>query len=271
MKQYILILTLCTVASSTACGQHHKDADIVIKTGYGDIAIKLYDDTPLHRDNFIKLAREGFYDGLIFHRVIKDFMIQGGDPESKDAAPEKMLGQGGPGYQIDAEIMYPKFFHKKGALAAARTGDQINPERKSSGSQFYIVQGKVYTDAELDMLEQNIIRNQTQTVVMKYFEPHRNKYIELQSANDAEGMQKLQEQVLNEAAEEMEALKSYKLPADVREAYKTIGGTPQLDDAYTVFGEVVEGLDVIDKIAEVEKGAQDRPLKNVVMKMIVVK
>ena len=268
MKQYFLVLTICTVATSISCGQQiPKDADVVIETTYGNIAIKLYDETPLHRDNFIKLAKEGFYDDLIFHRVINEFMIQGGDPDSKGSTPEQPLGSGGPGYQIDAEIVYPKYFHKKGALAAARTN---NPERKSSGSQFYIVQGKVYSNEEVEMEEQSMIQRQSQAVVNKYFEPHREAYIRLQTANDAEGMEKMRDMIMNEAAAELEALKSYKLPAEIREAYTTVGGTPRLDDAYTVFGEVIDGLDVIDKIAAVETGAQDRPLKNVVMKIKVV-
>ena len=271
MKQYFLIMTICLAASSTSCGQNRSNADVVIKTNYGDILIKLYDDTPLHRDNFIKLVSDGFYDDLIFHRVINEFMIQGGDPESKGASPGTSLGQGGPGYTIDAEIVYPKYFHKKGALAAARTADQVNPERKSSGSQFYIVQGKVYSNEELDMMEQNMIRNKNQAIVMKYLEPHREEYARMQAANDGEGMRKMQEQIMNAAADELEELRSFKLPAEIREAYTTIGGTPHLDDAYTVFGEVIEGLDVIDKIAAVETGAQNRPIKDIVINMTIVK
>ena len=271
MKQYFLVLTICTMATSISCGQNLNDADVIIETSYGNIAIKLYDETPLHRDNFLKLAREGFYDDLIFHRVINEFMIQGGDPESKNASAEQALGGGGPGYQVDAEIVYPKYFHKKGALAAARTDDQINPQRKSSGSQFYIVQGKVYTNEEVDAMEQSMIQRQSQTIVNKYFEPYREEYMKLHAANDVQAMQKMQEQVMKEAADELEALKSFKMPDQIREAYTTVGGTPRLDDAYTVFGEVVDGLDVVDKIAAVATGAQNRPLQNVVMKMKLVK
>ena len=177
---------------------------------------------------------------------------------------------GGPGYNVDAEIVYPQFFHKKGALAAARTGDQMNPQRKSSGSQFYIVHGRVYTHEEVDQLEQSIISRQSQLVFGKYAQPHIEEFIRMQAANDTEGIQKLQEQVLKEAAEELEALRSYKIPDDLREAYTTIGGTPHLDDAYTVFGEVVEGFEVIDRIASVETNASDRPLQDVVMKMKIV-
>ena len=186
---------------------------VKITTGFGDIILKLYNETPLHRDNFLKLVEEDFYDGLLFHRVIQDFMIQGGDPASRDAAPDEALGNGGPGYTIPAEIV-AGLFHKKGALAAARLGDRINPERASSGSQFYIVQGKVWTPEELDMMEQQ--RGLT-------FSPEQ------------------------------------------RQVYTTIGGTPHLDGFYSVFGEVVEGLDVVDKIAAVQTGAADRPVQDVTM------
>lgn len=186
----------------------------VIETEFGDMKIKLYNTTPQHRDNFIKLAEEGFYDGLLFHRVINGFMIQGGDPDSREAAAGQSLGMGGPGYQIDAEI---GALHLKGALAAARTP---NPQRRSSGSQFYIVQGREVTDAELNQVEQ--VRN------IQY-------------------------------------------SPEQRQLYKELGGYPSLDGEYTVFGEVVEGLDVIDKIAVVPTGPADRPVQDVKMNVRVLK
>jgi len=272
MKHYFFMVALCAmVASNSGCAQNSGNERVVIETSFGNIVIKLYDETPLHKENFLKLAKSGFYDDLIFHRIIKEFMIQGGDPESKNAEQGKQLGMGGPGYTIKAEINYPKFFHKKGALSAARTGDQINPQRESSGSQFYIVQGKVYTNEELDMMEQSIIQRQSQSIIRKYMEAHRETFTKLQQAADNDGIQKLYEQILEEASGEIALVESYKMPEEVRKAYSTVGGTPHLDDAYTVFGEVVEGFDVIDKIAAVETGAQDRPIKNVVMKMRVVK
>ena len=247
-----------------------KEQKVLIATSLGNIVIKLYDETPLHRDNFIKLVEEGFYDDLLFHRVISNFMIQGGDPDSKDAPPGVALGQGGPGYTIDAEINYPKFFHKKGALAAARTGDQINPEKKSSGSQFYIVQGVVYTEEEVDNMEQSIIMQKSQSIMRKYMEPHREAFTRLQRANDMQGLQNLQDQISKDASGELAIVEAFKIPADVKKAYTTVGGTPHLDDAYTVFGEVIEGLDVIDKIAAVTKGNNDRPVENVTMRMSII-
>lgn len=187
--------------------------DVLLQTNYGDIVVRLSDSTPLHRDNFLKLVKTHYYDSVLFHRVIKNFMIQGGDPNSKHAKPGEPLGEGGPGYTIPAEFR-STLFHKKGVIAAARDN---NPEKASSGSQFYIVQGKIFTDAGLDSVETY-------------------------------------------------RLNGRKIPADQREVYKTIGGTPHLDQGYTVFGEVVKGLDVVDKIASVatSKGEdRDRPLEDV--------
>lgn len=210
MKHGLLILMSALVL--TSCGvfkkkQEKTSTKVIIKTSYGDIKIRLYDETPLHRDNFIKLVKEGYYNDLLFHRVINSFMIQGGDPNSRNAQPGQQLGMGGPGYTIPAEID-TNLIHKKGVLSAARMGDNVNPKRESSGSQFYIVQGKTYNDNELDMMESRMGRKYT---------------------------------------------------PEQRQTYKTIGGTPHLDGSYTVFGEVIEGLDVVDKIAAVKTLPGDRP------------
>jgi peptidyl-prolyl cis-trans isomerase B (cyclophilin B) len=196
--------------------------DVEMVTSAGTLVLRLYDSTPLHRDNFLKLVKSKYYDSILFHRVISGFMIQAGDPESKKAGPGKPLGNGGPGYTIPAEIR-TSIFHKKGALAAARMGDDVNPERRSSGSQFYIVQGRVFNDRQLDSI---------QTV----------------------------------------RLKGYQLPQQHRDTYKTIGGTPQLDQNYTVFGEVVKGFDVLDKIANTATSRgpdRDRPIED--MRIISVR
>lgn len=192
--------------------------NVLLQTSMGDITIRLSDSTPLHRDNFLKLVKQGFYDSVLFHRVINNFMIQAGDPDSKNAPAGKPLGNGGPNYTVPAEFR-TTLFHKKGAISAARQGDNVNPEKASSGSQFYIVQGKTFSDAGLDSLE--IFR-----------------------------------------------LNGKKIPSDQREAYKIVGGTPHLDQGYTVFGEVIKGLEVVDKIASVttSKAAdRDRPLENVMI------
>lgn len=215
MKYYIGIMALLLFAS---CDQN-KNRVVEIETEYGNMKFELFNETPQHRDNFIKLAKEGFYDDLLFHRVINRFMIQGGDPQSKDAAPDQNLGGGGPGYKIPAEIGRKHF---KGALSAARQGDRVNPEMQSSGSQFYIVQGTPVNDAMLNQIEQ--------TNNVQYTEEERAKY-------------------------------------------KEVGGTPNLDGKYTVFGQIIEGEEIIDKIATVEtsKNPRDRPVKDIKMKVKVVR
>ena len=198
---------------------------MLMQTTMGDIVIRLSDSTPLHRDNFLKLVKVGYYDSVLFHRVIKDFMIQAGDPNSKRAPAGQSLGNGGPGYTVPAEFR-TSLFHKKGVIAAARMGDNVNPEKASSGSKFYIVQGKTFTSGELDTVE--IFR-----------------------------------------------LNGRKIPAVQRAVYTTIGGTPHLDQGYTVFGEVLKGLDIVDKIAAVQTSRaqdRDRPLQDVrIVKMKLIK
>jgi cyclophilin family peptidyl-prolyl cis-trans isomerase len=216
--KYFFCFWILISLSTLVFSQTKKNAIVEIKTEYGTIVMKLYDETPLHRDNFLKLTSDSFFNGTLFHRVIKNFVIQGGDPDSRNAKPDVELGNGGPGYDIPAEFN-PALYHKRGAVGAARESDSINPEKKSSGSQFYIAVGKVFTDVKLDSLEK------------KY-----NK----------------------------------KFTPQQREVYKTIGGTPHLDGRYTVFGEVTEGMDVVDKIAIVPTNKQDRPLKDLKMTVRVV-
>jgi len=219
------ILTICFVLTFALSLQAQnkkkskKDYVVIINTKFGEIHLLLYEDTPLHRENFLKLAEEGFYNDLLFHRVIANFMIQGGDPESKDAPPNVPLGSGGTGETIPAEIN-PKYFHKKGALAAARMGDNVNPERKSSGCQFYIVQGNVIPANQVSLYEQQL------------------------------GAQFTEEQ---------------------KTAYTTVGGTPHLDGAYTVFGEVLQGIEVVDTIGTQITGPRDRPKEDIKMEVRVEK
>lgn len=238
------------------------DALFDIKTSEGTIRVRLYGDTPAHRDNFAKLAREGYYDGVLFHRVISDFMIQTGDPDSKDAPKGKMLGSGGPDYQIDAEIVYPAHFHKRGALAAARQADQLNPERRSSGSQFYIVTGKVYNDSTLAQFEHQMQMAATKTIFDKLARDNRDKIMELRRNRDQAGLQALQNQLVEEATAQA-AANPVKFTDAQKAAYTTVGGTPHLDGQYTVFGEVVDGMNVVDKIEKVETDRADRPLEDV--------
>jgi cyclophilin family peptidyl-prolyl cis-trans isomerase len=221
VKLYYSLFFALILINNISISAQTGDAPVVeIETPYGNIRVKLYNETPLHQENFLKLVSEKYYDDQIFHRVIKGFMIQAGDPDSRNAAPGQALGRGGPGYTIPAEIN-KDLFHKKGAVAAARLPDNVNPRKESSGSQFYIVQGRKYTPAELDQME-------------------RNGYHIL-------------------------------FTEEQRKAYTTIGGTPHLDYDYTVFGEVIDGLDVVDKIASVKKDSRDRPLTDIKIKIRRIK
>ena len=199
--------------------QHGDETLVEIVTNKGKIKVKLYDDTPQHRDNFINLVKAHQYDGLLFHRIIRQFMIQAGDINSKDAPKDKKLGEGDLDYTIPAEIVYPKYFHKRGQLCAARTGDEQNPQRASSATQFYIVTGKFFTERELDKMEQE---------------------------------------------------KNIKLTPEQRHAYMLEGGAPHLDGAYTIFGEVIKGLKVVDNMQFVATDENDRPLKNIQIKTMKI-
>ena len=227
----------------------------------GDITLKLFGDTPAHRDNFVKLVKEGYYDGTLFHRVIKDFMIQGGDPDSRTATKGQMLGSGGPDYTIEAEIIYPAHFHKRGALAAARQGDQVNPEKRSSGSQFYIVTGKVYSDSTIRQLSKQLEAQKINEVFQRLRMEYRDKIMELSRAKDQAALDALCDQMIAQA--ESEAKDKAGLTDEQIEVYTTVGGTPHLDGAYTVFGEVLEGMDVVDKIQNVPTDRADRPEEDV--------
>lgn len=237
-----------------------------IETTAGNIKIRLYDDTPLHRDNFLKLAEEGFYDGVLFHRVIKDFMVQTGDPDSKNAPEGKMLGGGGPGYQIPAEIVYPKHYHKYGALAAARTGDDINPERKSSGSQFYIVTGKKYLPQQLDRMDQMAAQKQLQDYFMKLQLQHKDSIKALRSAKDTVGLENLRQELIRRTEADVDPVL---MTEEQKKDYSAIGGTPHLDGTYTVFGEVIQGMDVVEKIQQAATDGHDRPIED--LKILSVK
>jgi cyclophilin family peptidyl-prolyl cis-trans isomerase len=242
---------------------------VIIKTKYGVIKIKLYDETPKHRDNFIKLVKEHYFDSLLFHRVINTFMIQGGDPDSKHAQAGQTLGDGGPDYTIPAEFV-PTLFHKRGALAAAREGDQKNPTKASSGSQFYIVQGKVFTEPQLDMMETQInqgIKNQILGNLMQTPEYAwlKTKLDSMLKSGNKNAVQDFIKEENPLAEKKLEEHGRFKFSPEQRKIYTTIGGTPHLDGSYTVFGEVVEGMNVVDSIAAVKTDKNDRPLEDIRM------
>ena len=253
------------------CKNEPKDHIVLIKTEFGEIKIKLYNETPRHRDNFINLANDGFYDNLLFHRVINEFMIQGGDPDSKNAKPEEELGNGGPGYELPAEIHFPKLFHKKGVIAAAREGDDVNPEKKSSGSQFYIVQGKTFTDEQFDKIENRVNGMKRNQIYYSLMSEQKDSLVALQKSGKYDEYQELQQRLKDKAKRQLEKQDKYIIPDSIRVVYKTVGGTPHLDSNYTVFGEVIEGLNVIDSIAAAETDPNNRPVKDIRMTVEIVK
>ena len=239
---------------------------VKIQTMLGDIVVRLYDETPLHRDNFVKLVKEGYYDGTLFHRVIKNFMVQGGDPDSKGAPAGKMLGMGGPGYTIEAEIK-ATLFHKRGALAAARQGDQVNPERRSSGSQFYIVWGQVYHEGQLRQFSKQLRMQRVQGAFNALAAEHRSEIIQMRKDRNRAGLQELQDRLVAEAEK---CVGSAGLSDEQIQVYSTIGGTPHLDGQYTVFGEVEEGLDVVEMIQGTATGRGDRPVDDIEMRVSLI-
>ena len=241
-----------------------------IKTTEGDIIIRLYDETPKHRDNFLKLAKEGCFDGTLFHRVIKDFMIQGGDPDSKNAPKGKMLGTGGPDYTIPAEFVYPQYFHKRGALSAARTGDEVNPEKESSGSQFYIVWGKTLKPAELKQMEHQMAMQQEQQVFNQLTREHHEEIMNLRRNRDRVGLQELQDKLIEQTKITCKQQGKPSFTEEQIEVYTNVGGTPFLDNQYTVFGEVEEGLDIVERIQNCDTDRNDRPTEDVKIETVAL-
>ena len=241
-----------------------------IKTTEGDIIIRLYDETPKHRDNFLKLAKEGYFNGTLFHRVIKDFMIQGGDPDSKNAPKGKTLGTGGPDYTIPAEFVYPQYFHKRGALSAARTGDEVNPEKESSGSQFYIVWGKTFKPAELKQMEHQMAMQQEQQVFNQLTREHHEEIMNLRRNRDRVGLQELQDKLIEQTKRTCKQQGKPTFTEEQIEVYTNVGGTPFLDNQYTVFGEVEEGLDIVERIQNCDTDRNDRPTEDVKIETVAL-
>jgi peptidyl-prolyl cis-trans isomerase B (cyclophilin B) len=267
VKKNLILVCIVLFIVSCAPSKDNKNSYVLIKTSLGDITLYLYDETPGHRDNFIKLVKGGIYDGVSFHRVIKDFMIQTGDPETKTdyikGATDSLNS-----YTIPAEIN-AMFFHKKGALAAAREGNDVNPEMRSSGSQFYIVQGVKYSDDELNQVEQRINNNIKQSMFVNMIkEVSDSNRISGTNLNEAE----INEKVSLRMFEAMEVKGEYRIPEEQRNTYESLGGTPRLDGTYTVFGEVVSGLDVVDKIADAKTNEDDKPITDIrIIKMKLVR
>lgn len=266
MKKATIVLTLITCCMLSCTGNQKKTTHmekgnetlVCMETTMGNITVKLYNETPKHRDNFIKLTKEGVYDSTLFHRVIKNFMIQAGDPQSKTATDTTTLGNGDVGYTIPAEFN-PKFFHKKGVLAAARQGDEVNPERASSGCQFYIVTGRKFSEAQMVNMENQMNDARLETVFNTLARKHMKEIYKMRKAGDTDGLMELQDSLEAQARAEVAKEPALKFTREQIQAYTTVGGAPHLDGAYTVFGEVVDGMDVVEKIENVGTNRADRP------------
>jgi len=271
MKNVLPILTLLTALFvMTSCAQKN-DYVVTIKTKYGDMTAILYDETPKHKENFIKLTKDHYFDSLLFHRVIQGFMIQGGDPDSRQAQPGQRLGSGGPGYTVDAEFN-PKFFHEKGALSAARMGDQVNPTKASSGSQFYVVQGTVVTQENLDALkiDQAKFGQAFQQWMMNAAnKPKIDTLNSIYMKGDMAGYQRAVFALAGEIEQQTGIKVTKDISPEMIKAYTTVGGAPHLDGGYTVFGKVIKGLEVIDTIAAQPRDQADRPLEDIRMAVTV--
>jgi len=258
----ITVLLAACGAGSKKTTDMEKRTQVKIETTMGDIVVELYNETPKHRDNFIKLAKEGVYDSTLFHRVIRQFMIQAGDPESKTANDTAQLGGGDVGYTVPAEFV-PKFFHKKGALAAARMGDDVNPERASSGCQFYIVTGRKFRESQLlDMAGQKN-NARMDTLFNQLARKHMKEIYKLRKAGDENALLELQDKLEAEAYALYKEEEPFMFTPEQISAYSTIGGAPHLDGAYTVFGQVLEGMETVEKIEGTKTGKADRPVENV--------
>lgn len=271
MKRISILLTLAVWGMMLACTDSQQKSKsmnqgnetlVRLETTEGNITVKLYDETPKHRDNFIKLAKEGVYDSTLFHRVIKNFMIQAGDPQSKTASDTATLGSGDVGYTLPTEIN-PKFFHKRGVLAAARLGDEVNPNRESSGCQFYIVTGRKFSEAQMINMENQMNEARLDNIFNELARKHMKEIYKMRKANDTEGLLELQDSLEAQARAQVAKEPALKYSKEQIQAYTTIGGAPHLDGSYTIFGEVIEGMEIVDKIEKVKTNRADRPEKDI--------
>ena len=260
-----IALTACSAGSKKQTNHHmenEKRTLVKLETTMGNITVALYNETPKHRDNFIKLVKEGVYDSTLFHRVIKQFMIQAGDPDSKNASDTAMLGSGDVGYTIPAEFN-PKFFHKKGVLAAARQGDDVNPEKASSGCQFYIVTGRKFTEPQLLGMENKINEQREEALFDSLARQHMKEIYKMRKAGDNAGLLELQDTLEAQARELADKEEKFRFTPEQIKAYSSVGGAPHLDGSYTVFGEVTEGMEVVENIEIAKTNRADRPVENI--------
>lgn len=275
ISKFIALAVLAIVLPLMLCAFKQKnmanDMTVVrLETTLGNIDIKLYNETPGHKENFINNVKDGAYDGVLFHRVINEFMVQTGDPSSKTATKGQMLGSSDHGEEIPAEFVYPKLFHKRGAIAAARTGDNVNPEKKSSGSQFYIVTGKKYNEQELIQMEKSIQNRQKQSIFQDLCSENRYEIFRLRKERNSAGLTELQEKLIKQTEDTVKSNLFHFTPEQKKE-YTENGGTPFLDGSYTVYGEVISGMEVVDSLQTVKTDSNDRPIEDVkIIKAIIL-
>ncbi len=278
MKKIIALLVLLLVFC--ACKAEKKmtpfssisddDTIVLIETSSGDIKVKLYSDTPKHRDNFIKNIKEHMYDGIIFHRVVKNFMIQAGDPSAKDLPQGAPAGGGDVNWTVPAEIIYPKYFHKYGALAAARENDDVNPNKESSGCQFYIVTGTKWTEAKLMSKEKELNDVRQKEYFNKLVKDSKDEVAKLRKNKDTVKLLELQDSLERKSEEMLKENPAIKITPEQEKIYSTIGGMPHLDNNYTVFGEVVEGMDIVEAISKVRTDRRNRPVDDITINKITI-
>ena len=272
MKSTNLLIIGLILLVVTACGTGHQKREknmsngsrtqVHFETTLGNFTVELYNETPLHRENFIKLVQEGLYDETLFHRVIKQFMIQAGDPDSKTASDTASLGAGDVGYTIPAEMKTP-FFHQKGALAAARQGDEVNPEKASSGCQFYIVTGRKFSEAQLQGMEIQMNEQREGAIFDTLARNHMKEIYKMRKANDNAGLLALQDKLEAEARELADKEEKHRFTPEQLQAYTTVGGAPHLDGGYTIFGQITEGMETVENIEKAKTNRGDRPTTDI--------
>lgn len=272
-KMIKLFALLCFISTASGCKNKSKNMEketiVRIETSMGVIRAKLYNETPLHRDNFIKLTQAGVYDDILFHRVIRNFMVQTGDPALKAQNKPLTVDTNSYQYTIPAEIIYPRYFHKKGALAAARMGDDVNPQKESSGTQFYIVTGRTFSSGQLMELHTAIYQNKVGVLYEELSHKHMKEMYLMRKKGETEQLQALKDSLQKEAEEFVAQNPPAYFTETQKQAYASIGGTPHLDGEYTVFGEVIEGIEVAEAIERV-KTRKDRPIEEVYIKKITI-
>lgn len=270
----ILLLVICACKAEKKMTPFSTLSDdytvVLIETSSGEIKVKLYNDTPKHRDNFIKNVKNHMYDGIIFHRVVKNFMIQTGDPSARDVPQGAPAGGGDVSWTVPAEIVYPKYFHKYGALAAARENDDVNPEKESSGCQFYIVTGTKWTEAKLMSKENELNDVRQKEYFNQLVKECQNEVAELRKKKDTAKLLELQDSLERKSEEMLQTNPAMKITPEQIKIYSTIGGMPHLDNNYTVFGEVIEGMDIVEAISNVRTDRRNRPVDDITINKITI-